>query len=110
MTLLLFLDRQEGMTEELAAVLATLEREPVPIETRVILTRSDPVAASLHGVPAAGDVDGLATARYAAAPGTCYLIRPDQHVIARWRSFAPDAVRQAASRALVGDGALAAVG
>lgn len=33
------------------------------------------------------DVEGLLAQRYDAQPGTVYLIRPDQHVAARWRSF-----------------------
>ena len=33
------------------------------------------------------DVENLATQRYAARPGTVYLIRPDQYVCARWRHF-----------------------
>ncbi|WP_055325518.1 FAD-dependent oxidoreductase [Ralstonia solanacearum] len=37
------------------------------------------------GVIALEDVDGLAAQRYDARPGTTYLIRPDQHVCARWR-------------------------
>jgi 3-(3-hydroxy-phenyl)propionate hydroxylase len=33
------------------------------------------------------DTEGLLAQRYDAVPGTFYLIRPDQHVCARWRSF-----------------------
>ena len=43
--------------------------------------------------------DGLLAARYDARAGTCYLIRPDQHVCARWRAFEPAAVRGAIARA-----------
>jgi 3-(3-hydroxy-phenyl)propionate hydroxylase len=43
--------------------------------------------------------DGLAARRYDARPGTCYLIRPDQHVAARWRRFDAAAVRAAIARA-----------
>jgi 3-(3-hydroxy-phenyl)propionate hydroxylase len=45
------------------------------------------------------DNDGLLAARYDAGAGTCYLIRPDQHVCARWRAFDPAAVRRAIARA-----------
>jgi 3-(3-hydroxy-phenyl)propionate hydroxylase len=44
------------------------------------------------------DRDGLAAARYDARPGTVVLLRPDQHVAARWRQADPDAIRHAASR------------
>ena len=47
----------------------------------------------------AEDAEGLAAARYDARPGTTYLIRPDQHVCARWRRLDPDAVRAALDRA-----------
>jgi 3-(3-hydroxy-phenyl)propionate hydroxylase len=46
------------------------------------------------------DRDGLAAARYDARPGTTVLLRPDQHVAARWRRFDPAAVHAAQSRAL----------
>jgi len=45
------------------------------------------------------DKSGLVSARYDGRPGTCYLVRPDQHVCARWRAFDPDAVRDAIARA-----------
>jgi 3-(3-hydroxy-phenyl)propionate hydroxylase len=45
------------------------------------------------------DSEGLAAKRYDARPGTCYLLRPDQHVCARWRAFELGAVRAAIARA-----------
>jgi 3-(3-hydroxy-phenyl)propionate hydroxylase len=45
------------------------------------------------------DVEGLAARRCDARPGTTYLIRPDQHVAARWRHFDAAAVRAALGRA-----------
>jgi len=49
-----------------------------------------------------GDVEdpqGLLAQRYDARPGTVYLIRPDQHVAARWRGFDAAKVRAALRRA-----------
>ncbi|MBN8493324.1 MAG: FAD-dependent oxidoreductase [Burkholderiales bacterium] len=45
------------------------------------------------------DADGLLAQRYDAQPGTVYLIRPDQHVAARWRSLDAAKVRAALRRA-----------
>jgi 3-(3-hydroxy-phenyl)propionate hydroxylase len=46
------------------------------------------------------DSKGLVQQRYDGQPGTVYLIRPDQHVAARWRRFDAAAVEQALRRAL----------
>ncbi len=45
------------------------------------------------------DLQGLAAQRYDAQPGTVYLIRPDQHVCARWRHADAAAVAAALRRA-----------
>ena len=41
------------------------------------------------------DTDGVLARRYDARPGTAYLIRPDQHVAARWRAPMPQQVQAA---------------
>ena len=102
MTLLLFLDRPEALNGPLATALGSLARAPVPIATRVILTGTAGAPSTLQGQPLLLDAEGLAAARYAAEPGTCYLIRPDQHVTARWRSFEAGRVGAAARRAFEG--------
>jgi 3-(3-hydroxy-phenyl)propionate hydroxylase len=45
------------------------------------------------------DVEGWARRRYDAQPGTAYLIRPDQHVCARWRTPTHALVTRALRRA-----------
>ena len=45
------------------------------------------------------DTEGVAALRYDARPGTVYLIRPDQHVAARWCAFDAAAVTAALARA-----------
>ena len=62
---------------------------------------------SALSIPCTDDTDDSfngAARRYDAQPGTAYLIRPDQHVCARWRT--PDAagVRAALARATGNDG------
>jgi 3-(3-hydroxy-phenyl)propionate hydroxylase len=50
------------------------------------------------------DAEGLVAARFDGRPGSCYLIRPDQHVAARWRSFDLAAVRAAIAQACTAKG------
>jgi 3-(3-hydroxy-phenyl)propionate hydroxylase len=101
-TLLLFLDRPEGLSSALANALGALARARPPIASRVILTGAGRAPTTLRGLPLLADPAGLAAVRYGAAPGTCYLIRPDQHVAARWRGCDAVQIRAAAHRALEG--------
>ena len=44
------------------------------------------------------DSNGLLHRHYDARPGTYYMIRPDQHVAARWREFSREKVLRALER------------
>jgi 3-(3-hydroxy-phenyl)propionate hydroxylase len=69
---------------------------PVPV-TPLIVT---PHALDVPGVKVIVDAQGLVTKRYNATPGTTYLLRPDQHVVARWRQMDPAQLQAALSRAI----------
>jgi 3-(3-hydroxy-phenyl)propionate hydroxylase len=70
-------------------------RAPIVPGLRTVL-----VAAAGSTVPGAlVDREGLAAARYGGRPGVTYLIRPDQHVAARWPTLDPAAVTGALGRA-----------
>lgn len=58
-----------------------------------------PAGATQAGATVIEDAEGLLTQRYDARPGTTYLLRPDQHVAARWRRFDPALLRAALARA-----------
>ncbi len=61
-----------------------------------------PCAAEAHAdaLDCVIDHEGLVAERYDMLPGTVYLLRPDQHVCARWREPSAQAVRAALTRAL----------
>jgi 3-(3-hydroxy-phenyl)propionate hydroxylase len=46
------------------------------------------------------DEAGVLAQRYDARPGTIYLIRPDQHIAARWRAFDAARIEAAIRRCL----------
>jgi 3-(3-hydroxy-phenyl)propionate hydroxylase len=77
-----------------AADVAALAASPIPVH--VVQVDGEAVA----GARRVADPERLCATRYAAHPGTCYLLRPDQHVAARWRRFDRTAVEAARDRAL----------
>jgi 3-(3-hydroxy-phenyl)propionate hydroxylase len=81
-----------------AAALRALAADRVPVQTQVVTPD--------RGRPADGalvDIAGLFARRFDARDGTAWLIRPDQHVCARWRSLDPARVRAAVARATCND-------
>ena len=60
--------------------------EALPLRTLAVFPAGGIGTASAN-VTALEDIDGLVAQRYDARPGTTYLIRPDQHVCARWRAL-----------------------
>ncbi len=66
-----------------------LEHDSIPVKTIVISSGSWDLA----------DHKGLLRQRLDGQPGSYHLFRPDQHLVARWRKFDPQAVRSAVTRA-----------
>ncbi|MFQ1063456.1 FAD-dependent oxidoreductase [Bordetella trematum] len=90
-----------GNAPPMAAWLADLKKVAAnPLAPRILLVRPTgsfwPAPAGLSCVT---DVQGMLGQRYDATPGTCYLIRPDQHIAARHRSPDAETLRRALARA-----------
>ncbi|WP_454827034.1 FAD-dependent oxidoreductase [Paraburkholderia xenovorans] len=94
---------EQSVDQATRAALDALRSGPIPLKL-VVVTRDAAQFGASAGVQVAHDIEGLAHARYDAKPGTFYLIRPDQHVCARWRKVAVGDVESALKRALYVEG------
>lgn len=79
-----------------ARVFKSLADAPIPIEVVLV---SPKAGVTTEGLRVFVDEKGRFAERFDAQPGTAYLIRPDQHVAARWRAFEVDSVKAALARA-----------
>ena len=79
-------------TERLATNLARLG---IPFRV-IVLSAVEPMSDDV----AAWDQTGRLFPLYGATEGACYLVRPDGHVLARWRDFDPSSILSALSAAL----------
>ena len=79
--------------------LGALARLPEPMHPVVLCTQGQATGWKASGLPVFEDSEGLAAQRYDATLDTLYLIRPDQHVAARWRHLDIRSAREAVQRA-----------
>ena len=86
--LMVFVADGQGLDPALRTSLQALAQAPVPVRLLTVGPGAD-----------VEDAQGLLAKRYDARPGTAYLIRPDQHVAARWRRVDVAAVQAALARA-----------
>jgi 3-(3-hydroxy-phenyl)propionate hydroxylase len=81
-----------------------LEKLPARFELLYVADGGEPALPPNIGLTVIGrdliDEKGEFRARFDAAPGTAYLLRPDQHVCARWRQPTPGKIAAARDRAL----------
>jgi 3-(3-hydroxy-phenyl)propionate hydroxylase len=84
----------EGPISELAGDLEHSARDLAELHVLRVAPRGSTDPAALR------DSEGLLAQRYDLQPGSLLLLRPDQHVCARWRRPSGDAVRCALRRAL----------
>ena len=77
------------------AQLQSLQKGPLPVKPLIVAPR----ALDVPGLKVIVDAQGWIAKRYDGKAGTTYLLRPDQHVAARWRQLNAALVQQAVARA-----------
>ncbi|MFO1346529.1 MAG: FAD-dependent oxidoreductase [Rhodocyclaceae bacterium] len=92
--LLYFTDVADRLGDKLER-LRELTVDAVPVEPIIVSEK----AGSVNGARILHDLQHLVAKRYDAREGSVYLLRPDQHVVARWRKFDAHKVRAAVARA-----------
>ncbi len=92
---LYFTDDAAALPAPTLAALADLSCDGIAVEPLVVSAGPG----SAGGIAVLEDSRGIAAQRYDAKPGTVYLLRPDQHVAARWRALDASKVKAAVARA-----------
>ena len=92
---LVYVDDVAQLDAHILQDLKALSQDAVSVQP-IVVSRQ---AGAIQGVSVLLDAQGLFAKRYDALPGSVWLVRPDQHVVARWRSIDPDAIAAARDRA-----------
>ena len=93
---LYFADDAAVLPAPTLAALTSLAGSGIDVRPLVISARPGTLAGD---IPVLEDSRGIAAQRYDAKPGTVYLLRPDQHVAARWRALDANKIKAAVARA-----------
>ena len=95
--LLCYVDTLAAVDATTLAALAPLGAAPVAVEVVLVAARGGVAPGGLRVLE---DSAGRYAERYDARNGTAYLVRPDQHVSARWRTIDSERVLAALARAI----------
>jgi 3-(3-hydroxy-phenyl)propionate hydroxylase len=87
------------LSPDTEGALAFLSSGAIPFKSIIVVPKGISLSNSAVGSAVVEDSEGLLSQRFDARAGTFYLMRPDQHVCARWRRFDVDATRAALARA-----------
>jgi 3-(3-hydroxy-phenyl)propionate hydroxylase len=93
---LVYVDDVAQLDAQTLRALQTLAQDAVAVQPLVVSRQ----AGAVDGVTVLVDAQGLFAKRYDAQPGSAWLVRPDQHVVARWRAIHHDAIAAARDRAI----------
>jgi 3-(3-hydroxy-phenyl)propionate hydroxylase len=93
---LLFVDAAPDV--QTLAALQSLKQGAVPVDSLIVSQQ----LLQVPGFQVLVDAQGWMAKRYDAQAGTTYLLRPDQHVVARWRQLDTAQLQAALTRALGG--------
>lgn len=93
--LLYFRNNAENVESSVIDEMARLQDAEIPIEP-IVIANNGTAAANIRTLI---DTDGYIRNRFDMENGSCYLVRPDQHVAARWRQFDRLSVEAALARA-----------
>ncbi len=93
--LLYFRNNAENIESSVIDEMARLQDAEIPVEP-IVIANNGAAAANIRTLI---DTDGYIRNRFDMENGSCYLVRPDQHVAARWRQFDNKSVEAALAKA-----------
>jgi len=97
---LVFADEDRTELPEIARTVQKAQTLGISLQPVVVCNSINATINKLDGLRIISDPQGMACSRYDAQPGTAYLIRPDQHIAARWRQLQATSLMAALSRTI----------